>query len=94
MLNSITAARATVFDIYVTMALPVGNVLSLLGWITHRVCRAFHPLHRFGNVPHTRDVSDNIDGLKRPVEYKFLLTKNCSCLIPFRFFKDHRHIEP
>lgn len=31
------------------------------------------------HVPHTRDVSDNIDGLKRPVEYKFLFTKNFSC---------------
>lgn len=30
-------------------------------------------------VPRTHDVSDNIDGLKRPVEYKFLFTKNFSC---------------
>lgn len=27
------------------------------------------------HVPRTYDVSDNIDGLKRPVEYKFLFTK-------------------
>lgn len=81
---------------YATAWLSVGDVLSLLGWITHHACMsgAFHPLYRYGDT--CTQCQRQYGWIKeRPVEYKFLFTKHFSCAwFPFffssKFFGDRR----